>query len=130
MFASSNRSSICDHSVGDTRSTSTCQQGFCMNFSCLSRLEPNQSSRARSGSTDEMRVAMREAQKPVPDCANARQDLDFERQSAVALGVGADSVKMERVNASRVGDTLAKEDRLVSSAFKMLGQMIGKICRG
>src|SRR5271156_4841426 len=113
MFASSNRSSICDHSVGDARSTSTCQPGFCMEFSSLSRHASNQSSRGHSESTGVVRVPMHEAEKSVPYGAKARQDLDLEKQSAFLLGAGADSVKTGRVTASRVGDTLAKEDRLV-----------------
>jgi hypothetical protein len=58
--------------------------------------------------------------KSIPYCAKARQDLDFEKESAIALGTGADSVKMKWVSALRVGDTLAEEDRFVSRAFKML----------
>ena len=37
MFASSNRSSICDHSAGVARSTSTCQRESNMKFNPISR---------------------------------------------------------------------------------------------
>jgi hypothetical protein len=58
--------------------------------------------------------------KSVPYCAQARQDLELEKQRVVTLGTGADSVKTEQIGAWRVGDTFAKEDRLVPGAFKML----------
>lgn len=60
------------------------------------------------------------AEKLVPNCAKAGQDLDLKKESVVALGTSADSIKMEQVSTSRVGDTLAKEDCLVPGAFKML----------
>jgi hypothetical protein len=61
-----------------------------------------------------------ESEKPVPNGAKARQDLDLEKQSVVALGTGADSVQMKRISASTIGDTLAQKDCLVPGAFKML----------
>jgi len=58
--------------------------------------------------------------KSVPYCAQARQDLELEKQRVVTLGTGADSVKMEGVSSSGIGDTLAKEDRLMAGAFEIL----------
>jgi hypothetical protein len=59
-------------------------------------------------------------EEPVPHSAKARKNLDLKKESIVALGPTADSVEMEWVGTSRVRDTLAEENRLVSGALKML----------
>jgi len=57
-------------------------------------------------------------EKLVPYGAEPRQNLDLEKESGVSVGTNADSVKMEPVDASRVGDALATEDRLVPGKLK------------
>jgi hypothetical protein len=53
------------------------------------------------------------AEKLVPYRAKARQYFHFEKESVLAVSAGADPIKAERISATRVRDTLAKEDRLV-----------------
>jgi len=67
---------------------------------------------------------------PVPYGTKARQNLDLKEERVVALGSAAHSVEMERVSTSRIGHTLAEEDRLVSGALKMLCQLASEIFRG
>jgi hypothetical protein len=58
------------------------------------------------------------AEEPVPYGAKPRQNLNLEKEGVVSVGTNADSVKMERIDASRVGDALAAEHRLVPGKLK------------
>ena len=58
------------------------------------------------------------AGKLFPYGAKSRENLELEKESVVVISAGANPVKVEQVSASRVGDTLAKEDRLVPGKLK------------
>jgi len=70
------------------------------------------------------------AGEPVPGGAEARQNLDLEKESFVLVGVDADSVKTDLIGGSRVGNALAKEGCCMAGKLKMPHQVARKVYRG
>jgi len=58
--------------------------------------------------------------KPVTNCAKPWQNFDLQKKCVIAFRAATDSIKMERVGASTIGNTLAQKSRLVPGVLKMV----------
>jgi hypothetical protein len=65
--------------------------------------------------------------KAVPQSTQPGQNLNFEEESVVSVGLNAYSVEVEAVCGSTVSDALAEEHCLVPRELQMTHHIAGKI---